>query len=207
MRILAVSDEVVESLYSPTAGEWLGPIDLILGCGDLPYWYLEYLLTTLNVPLLYVHGNHDPLLEYSALGGVKTQAEGGVNLDRLIVLEKGVLIGGLEGCVQYRPGAHHQYTQGEMRWRTYSMLPQLTWNHLRHGRWLDILIAHAPPWNIHTGRDHVHAGFKVYLDLMRYFKPRYLLHGHVHSSSDMVRETHYLDTTVINVYPYHVVEF
>jgi uncharacterized protein len=35
-------------------------IELILGCGDLPYPYLENLLTFLNVPLMYVPGNHDP---------------------------------------------------------------------------------------------------------------------------------------------------
>ena len=38
-------------------------IELILGCGDLPYPYLENLLTFLNVPLFYVPGNHDPNLQ------------------------------------------------------------------------------------------------------------------------------------------------
>ncbi len=206
MRILAVSDQVVESLYSTTAVSWLGAIDLILGCGDLPYWYMEFLLTVLDAPLYYVHGNHDPLVEYSAQGGTKTFPNGGIDLDKRTLVQGGLIIGGLEGCVRYRPEARHQYTQGEMRSRACGLLPQLVWNRLTYGRWLDILIAHAPPLGIHNGPDRVHAGFKVYLELMKYFKPRYLLHGHHHAHSDSIRETRYLETTVINVYPYRVIE-
>src|SRR6266508_365807 len=59
-RILAVADEVDESL----GGEALAQLrpDLMLSAGDLPFDYLEYLVTVLNVPLLYVPGNHDPSL-------------------------------------------------------------------------------------------------------------------------------------------------
>ncbi len=51
-RILAVADEVDESL----GGEALAQLrpDLMLSAGDLPFDYLEYLVTVLNVPLLYV---------------------------------------------------------------------------------------------------------------------------------------------------------
>src|SRR5258708_10890199 len=58
MRILAVADEVDEFLY----GDKLDTVrpDLIVSCGDLPFDYLEFLVTSLAVPLLYVPGNHDP---------------------------------------------------------------------------------------------------------------------------------------------------
>ena len=48
-RILAVADEVAESL----GGEALAQLrpDLVLSAGDLPFDYLEYLVTVLNVPL------------------------------------------------------------------------------------------------------------------------------------------------------------
>ena len=36
--------------------------DLVIGCGDLPFDYLEYLVSRLDVPLLYVPGNHDASL-------------------------------------------------------------------------------------------------------------------------------------------------
>jgi len=60
VKILAVSDEVVERLYSLCTGGHFKDLELLIGCGDLPYNYLENLVTFLNVPLFYVPGNHDP---------------------------------------------------------------------------------------------------------------------------------------------------
>src|SRR5215211_6171103 len=60
VKILAVSDEVVERLYSLCTSGHFEDVELILGCGDLPYPYLENLVTFLNKPLMYVPGNHDP---------------------------------------------------------------------------------------------------------------------------------------------------
>ena len=59
MRILTVSDKVEPVLYGPYIRERVGQIDLILACGDLPYYYLEYIVSLLDRPLYYVHGNHD----------------------------------------------------------------------------------------------------------------------------------------------------
>ena len=59
MRILTVSDKVEPVLYGPYIRERVGKVDLILACGDLPYYYLEYIVGLLDVPLFYVHGNHD----------------------------------------------------------------------------------------------------------------------------------------------------
>ncbi len=60
MQILTVSDKVEPVLYGPYIREQVGHIDLILACGDLPYYYLEYIVGRLDAPLYYVHGNHDP---------------------------------------------------------------------------------------------------------------------------------------------------
>src|SRR5205809_6805640 len=59
MRVLAVSDEVDEKAYQSSLPDRYGHIDLVLGCGDLPYDYLDYLATQLGAPLFAVHGNHD----------------------------------------------------------------------------------------------------------------------------------------------------
>src|SRR5881397_3947224 len=59
MRVLAVSDEVDENAYQSSLRDRYGHIDLVLGCGDLPYDYLDYLATQLGAPLFAVHGNHD----------------------------------------------------------------------------------------------------------------------------------------------------
>src|SRR3989304_1510617 len=100
VKLLAVSDQVVDRVYSLAADGHFAEVDLILGCGDLPYTYLEYLLTVLNKPLCYVPGNHDPA--YSARMPA-AQVEGGWNGDGRTVLCKGLLVGGLGGSVRFAP--------------------------------------------------------------------------------------------------------
>jgi len=59
MKILTVSDKVEKSFSKEyLLREKCQGIHLILACGDLPSYYLEYLLNSLNVPLCYVLGNH-----------------------------------------------------------------------------------------------------------------------------------------------------
>ncbi|QLQ07363.1 MAG: hypothetical protein HZY76_15965 [Anaerolineae bacterium] len=36
----------------------VGHIDAIVSCGDLPFYYLEYLAGVLNAPTYFVFGNH-----------------------------------------------------------------------------------------------------------------------------------------------------
>ena len=206
MRILAVSDEISNVLYTPSARGRLGKIDLILGCGDLPYCYLEYLTSLLDAPLCYVHGNHDPLVEYSECGA-KTAPEGGDNIDLRCVHAAGLLVAGLEGCIRYRPDGLHQFTQNEMTLRSLALLPGLARNRLTRGRWLDVLIAHSPPLGVHDMPTAAHTGFKAFLNLMRIFRPRYLLHGHRHKNyAAGPSETCVGATIVINVHPYRVLE-
>ena len=207
MRILAVGDEVLNVLYTPTARERLGEIDLILGCGDLPYYYLEYLTNMLDAPLCYVHGNHDPLVEYSSESGTKTSPEGGDNVDLRCVKVAGLLVAGLEGCIRYRPDGLHQFTQNEMTLRSLALLPGLARNRLTRGRWLDVLIAHSPPLGVNDMPTPAHTGFRAFLGLMRIFRPRYLLHGHRHKNyAPGPTETLCGTTMVINVHPYRVLE-
>jgi uncharacterized protein len=207
MKILAVSDQIEDMLYTSTVRERLGYVDLIVGCGDLPYYYLEYLQCMFDAPLCYVHGNHDPLVEYSSTGGTKTAPDGGDNIDMRCVQVSGLLVAGLEGCIRYRPDGNHQYTQSEMSFRAMSLLPDLLWNRMRHGRWLDVLIAHSPPLGIHDMPTAAHTGFRAFVSLMRAFKPRYLLHGHRHKNYGVgPTETLYGKTLVLNVHPYRMIE-
>ena len=125
MKILAVSDEVVERLYSLCTTGHFGDIDLILGCGDLPYPYLENLLTMLNLPLFYVPGNHDPNYdEENSLARV----EGGSNLDLKAARFKTFLIAGFGGSIRYRPDGTNQHSQTDAYFRAFSMLPRLLLN-------------------------------------------------------------------------------
>ena len=205
MKILAVSDEVVERLYSLCNTGHFSDIDLIVGCGDLPYPYLENMVTFLNVPLLYVPGNHDP--EYRE-NNAKTYAEGGSNLDLKLVRFKTFLIGGLGGSVKYRPDGTNQHTQNEAYFRAFKMLPRLLLNRIKYKRYLDILITHSPPYGIHDDDTEAHTGLKALNWLRKIAKPRYHFHGHTHfyrrnlsSSETTVRET-----KIINVHPYKVLD-
>ena len=205
MKILAVSDEVVDRLYNSWITQNCRDIDMILGCGDLPYEYLEFLVTALNVPLLYVPGNHDP--RYNEANPA-TRAEGCVNLDRRLVQVKGLSLAGLGGSIRYKPGQSNQYTQSEMYGRVISLLPAILWNRFRSGKVLDIILAHSPVRGIHDDSDPAHTGFSAYLDIIRVFKPRYFLHGHtlVYKGNLLPSITQVGSTTVMNVYPYRVLE-
>jgi len=207
VKLLVVTDKVVEFIYSPSLVERFGDVDLVLSCGDLPYYYLEYIVSMLNVPLLYVHGNHDPPVEYAWSGLQHTGPGGGINVHGRLVRERGLSVAGLEGSIRYKPQGRYQYTNLEMWTHVLKMAPLLLVNRLITGRPLDILLTHSPPYGIHNGRDRTHVGFKSFLWLMRRFKPRYLLHGHRHVYNPLeVTETQYQQTTVINVYPYRVLE-
>ena len=207
MKILAVSDEVVSMLYSPKIVSRFGDVDLVLACGDLPYSYMEFIASMLNVPCLYVHGNHD-CDEHTECGIVLKKPGGWVNVDGRTERVRDIIVGGLQGSMRYRPNAPYQYTESEMRLRAWLMTPRLVMNRLTRGRYLDILITHAPPLDIHDGKDAAHRGFKAYVDMMKRFSPRYLLHGHQHTYYGRDdRHTQYLDTEVVNVHPYHLLEW
>lgn len=206
MKILAVSDRLVENIYSLQIRERFGDVDMVLSCGDLPYYYLEYIVSMLNVPCFFVHGNHDQP-EYTADGRTLTEPGGWLNLDGRTVRAEGLILAGLEGSMRYKPEGSFQYTESEMALKVWCITPTLLMNRVFHRRYLDVLITHAPPLGIHDGEDRPHHGFKALLGFMARFRPRYLLHGHTHTYGPETWRTRYLDTEVINVYPSRLIEW
>jgi hypothetical protein len=206
MKILALSDTVVKAIYSPDLAALHSEVGMVIGCGDLPYYYLEFVATALSVPVAYVYGNHDSR-QHMSDGRTLYGPEGCIALDGQVLNVNGILMAGLGGSMRYQPGAQHQYTEAEMGWRIAQMIPALIANRLRYGRCLDVLVAHSPPFGIHDGADLPHIGFRSFLTLMRYAKPRYLLHGHKHVyRRDTISDTRYHRSTVVNVYPSRVIE-
>lgn len=202
MKILAVSDQVVERLYALAAEGHFRDVGLILGCGDLPYSYLEYLVSLLNVPLLYVPGNHDPAHGPRAAA----RAEGGLNLDGRVRRVGGLTLAGLGGSPRYREGVN-QYSQAAMAGRVGALLVRILWNRLITGRRPDILITHAPPFGIHDDDTPAHQGFHAFRLLLRLARPRLHLHGHTAFFGNLTpSETIVGETRVINVFPYKVIE-
>jgi hypothetical protein len=165
--VLAVSDEVDEALYAD-----LGPVraaELIVACGDLPFDYLGYLMNGLDVPLVFVPGNHDPDLSgyrhsrggLTLRAGLPTQApwpDGAVNADGRIVDVAGLMVAGLGGCRRYS-GGPNQYTDRQQARRARSLRCQAAWQRLRGGRPVDVLLTHAPPRDVGDGADPPHRGF------------------------------------------------
>ena len=204
MKILAVSDEILDRLYNVGVRETYPDVRMLLGCGDLPYEYLEFLVTMYNVPLFYVPGNHDP--EFSP--HPRAHAEGGTNLDGEVLKVNGLLLAGLGGSNRYNPGGPNQYTQPAMFARVYPLLLKIFMQTLLSGRRLDILVTHSPPEGIHDDEDQAHRGLRAINFLLRVAKPRFMLHGHTMFYKHNIKNhiTNYYQTQVVNIYPFRMLD-
>ncbi|NDJ77661.1 MAG: hypothetical protein GYB65_15525 [Chloroflexi bacterium] len=199
MKILAVSDVVLPQLQDAKYLErTFADVNLIISCGDMPPGYLDFLSSILNVPLFFVRGNHD--------GNYKPMHPGGDNLHMRVVNYGEFSFAGIEGSVRYNNGPV-QFTEREMRLNVLRLMPALLMAR-RRGKGVDVMVTHNPPQGIHDiPDDHAHRGFEAYLRLMRWARPRYLIHGHIDTwDRRKVTQTVYENTTVININPYHVLD-
>ena len=207
LKILAITDQVVDSLHSPNVVRRFSDVDLIISCGDLPYDYLDYIVTMLNKPMYFVHGNHDRDFEYTETGRRYLAPRGAEALDmQSIRTPQGLILAGLEGSIRYDPGSNHQYTQEQMNRRALQLAMKLIRNRARYGRYLDVLVTHSPPLGTNDGPDPAHIGFQAFNLLMHRFKPKLLLHGHKHVYTGAAPSTQVGATRVVNVYPYQLIE-
>jgi len=210
LRILVLSDRVHDSLYSPLIKSQFKGVDFVLSCGDLPFPYLEYVLTMLNVPLLYVSGNHDRPTHTVDGRGVEWP-EGAIDIDgRLFTLRlpnrRSLAIVGFGGSMNYG-GTTNQYTEWEMRKRVAVLELRLAWNRWGRRRGIDLLVTHAPPFGIHDGTDQCHKGFQSFLGFIRRHHPMYHVHGHMHPSYGYDTEPRrYHETEIRNIYGYELLE-
>jgi hypothetical protein len=214
MRILCVSDQVDPLVYSPRMRERFKDIGLVLSAGDLPPEYLGFITSMLNKDLVYVAGNHD-LGELEAHGisrwdpdkaeGARS-ATGAVDVGFRIRRSEGLIILGLPGSMLYNNGSN-QYSELAMSLRIAMLAPRLFLNKLFRGRAVDIVLTHASPRGIHDRDDPCHRGFKCFLWVMRVFKPKWLVHGHIHlyDLAD-VRISSYGETTVINAFGHWILD-
>ena len=187
MKLLLVSDRESPYLWDYYQPGRLKEYDLILSCGDLKSSYLSFLVTMGRAPLLYIHGNHDGHYE-------KSPPEGCDCIDDDLIVYNGLRILGLGGCKKYHDGPH-QYSEAQMRKR----IRKLWWKLWRH-KGVDIVVTHAPPAGVGDSDDPAHRGFEAFLPFLDKYKPKYLLHGHVHLNygMDQTRVRHYGQTQVIN---------
>lgn len=196
MKILAVADEPVKQYYDYYRQGMLDDIDLIVGCGDLPKAYLEFLVTMAHCPLIYVHGNHDGVYDHDP-------PEGCICIDDRIYDCQGIRFFGLGGSFRYRPDGRYMYTEREMEKRIRRQRLSL----LRK-KGFDVLVTHAAPRGITDMDTPVHRGFACFLSLMDRYHPRYMIHGHVHGSYgyNLPMKSVYKDTTIINAFGYCILD-
>ena len=214
MKILCISDQIDPQIYSPRIKERFSDVDLILAAGDLPHNYFDFIISNLNKPLFFVFGNHHlenikyykkqltmPIEEITA----DYKSSGAMHLGSIIRKEGSLIIAGLGGSMRYNNG-DNQYTDFEMFLEVFKFIPRLLWNRIFHGRYVDILLTHAPPKGIHDRNDKCHNGFKAFLMFMKMFKPKYLVHGHIHLYDLCdVRCTKWENTDVVNAYSHYLI--
>lgn len=199
VKILFVSDTMVPQLENAVnLRRRFTDIELIVSCGDLNAAYLEYITSVLGVPLFYVRGNHDEMYT--------REPPGGTDLHQQVVSYGGLTFAGLEGCIRYNDGKI-QYSELEMARMVIGMWPGMLFNRWRRGYGVDVLVTHSPAKGIHDLEDRPHRGFRSLLWFMSWYRPRYMMHGHVHTIDNRVKtRTDYLDTHIVNINPYTVID-
>ena len=187
MRLLLLSDEEDRYLWDYYKPGCMDGVDMILSAGDLKAEYLSFLVTLSNLPLLYVHGNHDGSYD-------QRPPEGCECVDDRLVCVNGLRILGLGGCMCYN-GGPYQYTERQMQ-RRIRRVSRL----LRRAGGVDLVLTHAPAFGLGDDADLAHRGFEAFLPLLDQWRPAYMVHGHVHKSyrPSARHVLRYGDTTIIN---------
>ncbi|MDR2364164.1 MAG: metallophosphoesterase [Spirochaetaceae bacterium] len=217
MKILCISDHIDPLVYSNSIKERFKDIDLVLSAGDLPMEYLEFVVSSLNKTLFFVFGNHNltefyrykqsnTIIPHRWIENETDYGSGATHIGSKVKTEEGLIIAGLGGSMRYNQG-ENQYTDFRMKLEILKLIPAMIINRIFRGRFLDILLTHASPRGIHDKEDLCHRGFKSFLWFMRVFKPKYLIHGHIHlyDLSD-IRTTRYQDTLVVNAFSHYVID-
>lgn len=188
--MLAVADEEVPAMQSRARDL---QVDLVLAGGDLPWDYLESLVSLVNAPAAYVPGNHDP----EAGPGPR----GLIDVDEHVVTVGGLRVAGLGGCVRYNEGPH-QYTQGEYDKRARRLLREA-----RGGDPVDVLLTHAPPLGLGDDEsDPSHLGISALHGVIETLRPSWHLHGHIHPYGMHKPDRQVGRTTIRNVIPWQVLD-
>jgi len=215
MKLLCIADHIDPFIYSAGLKTRFTDVDLVLSAGDLSLDYYDYIVSTLNKPLYFVFGNHHlegrsryrrPVDPFERSPGRWEEGVGATYLQGRVVRAKGLIIAGLGGSIWYN-GGENQFTDFGMFLSILRLLPLLLWNRALRGRFLDILVTHSPPYGINDLPDPCHTGFRIFLWFLRVFKPRFLVHGHVHLyDRNAAREARYGATTIVNAYDHAVIE-
>jgi hypothetical protein len=202
LKILCISDRVESMLHGPNLTSYARGVEAVISCGDLPFDYLEYIVTFLGVPVYYVLGNHDPDPEGPEYPGGCTPLDG-----RVVEVEGGgPVLAGLSGSALYS-GGPNQYTERHMRRRARALSVRIRCRALAGRPKPGIFATHSPPFGLGDQEDVAHVGFEAFVNLIDRHEPSLWLHGHIHLYGlDQERIQRKGDTEIVNVYGHRILD-
>jgi hypothetical protein len=201
LKILCISDRVESMLHGPRLNSYASGVEAVISCGDLPFDYLEYIVTFLGVPVYYVLGNHDPGPDGPEYPGGCTPLDG-----RVLEVEGGLVLAGLSGSALYS-GGPNQYTERQMGRRAKALSVRIRCRTLVGRKKPGIFVSHSPPFGLGDQEDVAHVGFESFVGLIDRHQPSLWLHGHVHLyGPDQERVLQKGKTRIVNVYGHRIID-
>lgn len=200
MKLLLVADQESRFIWDHFDPKRFEDIDLILSSGDLKSEYLSFLVTMINKPLFYVHGNHDT--EY-----LTKPPDGCESIDGMLVNFRGLRILGLGGSMRYGTDPKcsvppFQFSEKDMERRVRRLNGRIA-----RSKGFDLLLTHSPARGICDGTDLCHTGFAALSGLLERWKPAHMVHGHMHMGFGRgKRFIMHGETKVIDAFDYHILE-
>jgi len=170
MKILIISDKpspVIYDYFDQNRNIFKG-VELVLSAGDQKAKYLEYVVTLIPAPLLYVPGNHDKIY-------AKHPPEGCLSIDGRIVTVKGLRIAGLGGAPSGAPDGVYKLSEKQMQKRVRRLIRRA-----KSGDRIDIFLTHSPALGLGDDKSSGHEGFECFRDVLDHVRPRFHIFGHVH---------------------------
>ncbi|MDQ3870708.1 MAG: metallophosphoesterase [Chloroflexota bacterium] len=169
IRLLAVSDDPDPALDHRDNRDALGPVDLVVGCGDLEPAYLAFVADAFVAPLVYVRGNHDS-------GGAWKRSSTTMLpeplADSVICRDAGLCVAGLSW-----PGEKDEGRPDELA--AWGQVVRLALRTARPFQEPLLVLSHAPPRGAgDVPTDPFHAGYDAYRWLAQRLRPPLWLHGH-----------------------------
>jgi len=189
IRLLALSDMIEPALADARNRSAVGPIDLIVGCGDLDCDDLAFVADGFDAPLIYVRGNHDSDERWRQCRDFCPEP-----VHSTAVLQRaGLSIAGLTW-----PGRRGRAAQRDER-TAWSQALRLATRRVGN-RDPMIVASHAPPLAAgDVSTDSYHRGFKGYRWLLERLEPALWLHGHTPLAAAGNWKVQVGKTTVVNV--------
>jgi len=196
IRILAASDEPDPALDHASNREALGPLDLVVACGDLSPEQVAFLGDAFRAPLVYVRGNHDHGGSWRTARNVPVEAAG---VDERTIPGIALLALGWPRLREVEQRGDRVTPRRDAdAWRQVAGALKLDLVRPRDRPWL--VFSHVPPKGAgDTPDDPFHAGFAAYRLVLDRLAPRLWLHGHTTRASQRTPIVEHGPTTLVNV--------